>query len=177
MPKTAWGSKPKRNQEAISVEPSKFEELSKSEESYLETIHSLIKEHGYARVADIARTLDVKPPSVTSMLQKLDEQKFVDYTRYRGVVLTDKGQVLAETLERRHDAVKQFLMMIGVSKENAEKDACEIEHQIHPETGEKLAKFVEFVRTAPQTPPFLANFHQFEKTGKRPKHCKAWTEK
>lgn len=158
------------------MEPSRTDELSKSEESYVETIHSLIKEHGYARVADIAETLEVKPPSVTSMLQKLDEQKFVDYTRYRGVVLTDKGQLLAETLERRHNAVKQFLMMIGVAEESAEKDACEIEHQINPDTVEKLAKFVEFVRTAPQTPPFLKNFQQFEKTGKRPKHCRARKE-
>jgi DtxR family Mn-dependent transcriptional regulator len=155
------------------VEPPKTEELSKSEESYVETIHSLIKEYGYARVADIANTLEVKPPSVTNMLQKLDEQKFVDYTRYRGVVLTGKGQLLAETLERRHRAVKQFLMMIGVSEKNAEKDACEIEHQINHETAEKLAKFVEFVRTAPQPPPFLKNFRQFDRTGKRPKHCRA----
>jgi DtxR family Mn-dependent transcriptional regulator len=154
--------------------PSKTEELSKSEESYVETIHSLIKEHGYARVADIADSLEVKPPSVTSMLQKLDEQKFVDYTRYRGVVLTEKGQLLAVTLERRHSAVKQFLIMIGVSEKNADKDACEIEHQINPETAEKLAKFVEFVQAAPQTPPFLKNFQRFEKTGKRPKHCKAF---
>jgi DtxR family Mn-dependent transcriptional regulator len=146
-------------------------ELSKSEEGYVETIYSLIKEHGYARVADIAAALNVKPPSVTNMLQKLDEQKFVDYTRYRGVILTPKGTLLAKTLEKRHQALKKFLVLIGVSEENAEKDACEIEHKINRETVEKLAKFVEFVQSAPQTPLFLKHFKQFEKTGKRPKHC------
>jgi DtxR family Mn-dependent transcriptional regulator len=158
------------------VDPPITGELSKSEESYVETIHSLIREHGYARVGDIADILGVKPPSVTSMLQKLDEQKFVDYPRYRGVVLTQKGQLLAVTLERRHEAVKRFLIMIGVSEKNAEKDACEIEHQINPETVDKLAKFVEFVQTAPQTPPFLKNFQLFDKTGRRPKHCRASKE-
>ena len=48
-------------------------ELSKSEEGYIETIHALIREHGFARVADIAKTLDIKPPSVTNMLKRLDK--------------------------------------------------------------------------------------------------------
>jgi len=151
--------------------------LSESEESYVETIHSLIREHGYARVSDIAETLNVKPPSVTSMLQKLDEQKFVNYTRYRGVILTPKGKSLAATLERRHKALKQFLIMIGVREKTAEKDACEIEHKVNRETVEKLAKFVDFVQSAPQTPPFLEHFKDYYKTGKRPKQCRVKAEK
>ncbi len=155
------------------MESSKLFTLSVSEESYVETIHSLIKEHGYARVADIATTLNVKPPSVTNMLQKLDEQKFVNYTRYRGVVLTSKGKTLAATLERRHQALKKFLTMIGVSEKNAEKDACEIEHKINRETVEKMAKFVDFVQSAPQKPSFLEHFKHYDKTGKRFKKCRA----
>lgn len=154
------------------VEKDKPVKLSENEEGYVETIYSLIREHGYARVADIADTLNVKPPSVTNMLQKLDEQKFVTYTRYRGVVLTPKGKLLAETLERRHQALKKFLIMIGVSEETAEKDACEIEHKINRETIGKLTRFVEFVQSAPETPLFLKHFKKFEKTGKRPKDCK-----
>lgn len=152
------------------VETAKTVELSKSEESYVETIYGLIREHGYARVADIATTLNVKPPSVTNMLQKLDEQKFVTYTRYRGVILTPKGKLLAETLERRHQALKNFLIMIGVSEENAEKDACEIEHKINRETVEKLANFVEFVHSMQQTPLFLEHFKRYYRTRKHSKH-------
>ncbi len=147
--------------------------LSESEQSYVEAVYNLIKKHGYARVADIAKRLSVKPPSVTSMLQKLDDQKFVFYTKYRGVVLTPKGKLLAETLERRHQALKGFLVMIGVSKEKADKDACEIEHRIDPETVDKLTKFVEFAQSAPQIPPFFKHFKYYDKTGKRPTHCKA----
>jgi len=145
--------------------------LSAVEEGYVETIHSLIREHGYARVADIAAALDVKPPSVTNMLQKLDEHKFVTYKRYRGVVLTRKGRRLAVTLEKRHHALRNFLVMIGVSEEKAEQDACEIEHKMTRETVEKLTKFVEFVHSAPQAPPFLEHFKHFEKTGERPEQC------
>ncbi len=158
--------------EVITVETAKTTELSESEESYVETIYSLIEEHGYARVADIAETLKVKPPSVTNMLQKLDEQKFVNYTRYRGVVLTSKGRTLAETLEKRHQALKTFLIMLGISESTAEKDACEIEHKINRETVEKLAKFVGFVQSSPQTPVFLEHFKHYDRTGKRPSECK-----
>jgi DtxR family Mn-dependent transcriptional regulator len=145
--------------------------LTESEESYIEVVHSLIKKHGYARVADIAIALKVKPPSVSNMLQRLDEQKFVNYTRYRGVVLTSKGRLLAKALEKRHKALKNFLTIIGVSEKKAEKDACEIEHRINRETVEKLGKFVEYIQSAPQTPPFIEHFKQYESTGKRPKNC------
>jgi Mn-dependent DtxR family transcriptional regulator len=126
-------------------------ELSESEQSYVETIHSLIQKHGYARVADIAASLNVKPPSVTNMLQKLDKQRFVTYRRYRGVVLTSKGKMLARTMEKRHQALRSFLIMIGVSEENAEKDACEIEHKVNRETIEKLGEFMKFLQST-QTP-------------------------
>ncbi len=155
------------------MEARKTVKLSEIEEGYVETIHSLIEEHGYARVADIAAALGVKPPSVTSMIRRLDEQKFVDYTRYRGVVLTKKGRQLAEALGRRHRALKAFLVMIGVSEENAEKDACEIEHKMNRETVEKLAKFVEFVQSAPKPPSFFKHFRDFEETGRRPHYCKS----
>lgn len=147
-------------------------EMSKSEQSYIETIYNLIKEHGYARVIDIATKLSVKPPSVTNMLQRLDEQKFVTYIKYRGVILTDKGKIIAETLEKRHQSFKKFLIMIGISETVAEKDACEMEHRINPETVTKLAKFVEFVESAPKTPPFLQHFKKYIRNGNRPKHCR-----
>jgi DtxR family Mn-dependent transcriptional regulator len=116
-------------------------------------------------VADIAETLNVKPPSVTNMIKRLDEQKFVNYTRYRGVALTSKGKQLAEALEKRHQALKRFLVMIGVSDQSAEKNACEIEHRIDRETVEKLTKFVEFMQSASRTSSILKSFRSHEKTG------------
>ncbi|NIW14268.1 MAG: transcriptional regulator MntR [Candidatus Thorarchaeota archaeon] len=150
--------------------------LTEAEQHYVETVYSLIKERGYARVVDIASTLNVKPPSVTSMLQKLDKQKFVNYTKYRGVVLAPKGKSFAETLERRHQALKKFLIMIGVKEENAEEDACDIEHRINPESVEKLVKFVEFVQSAPQPPFFLEHLRYYDKTGKHPSYCRLKAE-
>lgn len=66
-----------------------------SMEDYIERIYILIETKGYARVSDIAEELDVHPSSVTKMIQKLDKSEFVNYERYRGFMLTEKGKKLA----------------------------------------------------------------------------------
>jgi DtxR family Mn-dependent transcriptional regulator len=147
-------------------------ELSESEGDYVKAIFNLVEEYGYARVSDISAALHVKPPSVTCMLQKLDQRRFVNYSRYRGVKLTQKGRSFGEALVRRHQTLKKLLIMIGVSEECAEKDTCGIEHKINSETIEKLVKFVEFVESAPQSPLFLEHLKYYSKTGKRPKQCR-----
>src|SRR6266516_2456998 len=59
---------------------------SQSAEDYLERIHELSEEKGYARVVDIATSLQVKQASVTSMVQKLGELGYLNYEKYRGLV-------------------------------------------------------------------------------------------
>jgi DtxR family Mn-dependent transcriptional regulator len=142
--------------------------LSKTEESYLERIHELSKEKNYANVVDIAAAMNVKPSSVTYMLQKLDELGVVKYKRYRGVTLTQKGEALARSLNKRHKTLRNFLEILGVDKAIAEQDACEMEHSIHRETIDKLTKFLKFIEEAPKSPKWLEHFKHYEKTGKHP---------
>jgi len=59
-------------------------------EDYLEVIYGLIQTKGYARAVDIAEQLGVKSPSVTAMVQKLDDMGLVVYERYRGLTLTER---------------------------------------------------------------------------------------
>ena len=61
-------------------------------EDYLERIYSLIQEKGYARVSDIAEALQVRPSTVTRMVQKLDEQNLLEYERYRGLIPYPRGR-------------------------------------------------------------------------------------
>ncbi len=70
---------------------------SQSAEDYLERIHALIQEKGYARVVDIADSLAVKRASVTSMVQKLGELGYLKYEKYRGLILTSKGRQVAQS--------------------------------------------------------------------------------
>lgn len=54
-------------------------------EDYLEVIYELIQQKGYATTADISKYLNVRSPSVTKMVKKLDENSYLIYEKYRGI--------------------------------------------------------------------------------------------
>lgn len=99
-------------------------------EDYIELIYNLIEVKGYARVSDLAESLDVHPSSVTKMIQKLDKDCFLDYEKYRGFVLTEKGKTIGERLVFRHHLLEQFLEIIGVDDEKIYDDVEGIEHHL-----------------------------------------------
>jgi DtxR family Mn-dependent transcriptional regulator len=139
--------------------------LNSTEETYIETIDALIRKLGYAAVTDIAKELDVKSPSVTSMLKKLDSVGFVKYTPYRNVTLTQTGKDLASYLRKRQRPLQAFLTMLGVSAEVAEADACEIEHILHSSTLDALSKFVDFIQSD-EGNKCIENFKSYERPKK-----------
>jgi len=142
--------------------------LSRKAEDYLESILNISEEKGYARVKDIAASLDVKPPSVVEMAGKLDQKGFVEYRKYEGMLLTPKGRGIAVAVKERHDTIKAFLQLIKVPEDIAEKDACTIEHELDIVTTENIKKLVDFVKTAPEYPQWLEHFEEFCRTGKHP---------
>jgi len=115
-------------------------------EDYLEVIYELIQQKGYATTIDISSYLNVSSPSVTKMIQKLDESRYLDYEKYRGIRLTQEGTIIAKNMQQRHSLLVEFLKMIGVNEDAANKDAEGIEHHLHPETLEKLEEFVKAIK-------------------------------
>src|SRR4026207_176495 len=101
---------------------------SQTAEDYLERIHELIQEKGYARVVDIASSLEVKQASVTSMVQKLDELGYLNYEKYRGLILTDKGRAVATRIQKRHETLSRFFSLFGLDEETQRHDIEGIEH-------------------------------------------------
>lgn len=122
-----------------------------STEDYLERIYELIQEKGYARVVDLSERLKVQSSSVTKMIQKLDEQEFVKYEKYRGLVLTPKGESIAKAVKRRHRALEDFLRILGVEESVIQKDIEGIEHHLSPSTLDHLRDLVSFLEDNPQT--------------------------
>ena len=106
----------------------------------------LQKKHGQAHTNDVASVLGVAPPSATEMLQKLAREKLVKYVPYHGATLTDMGERVAGELLEKHRTLAEFLILIGVPKEDAEIDACNIEHHVSRDTINQIDKFLEFVR-------------------------------
>lgn len=119
-------------------------------EDYLEAIYRLIHEKGYAATIDIAERLQVRSPTVSSMLQKLDKKGYLVHEPYRGMRLTEKGEQVAVSVIRRHGTVEELLSMLGVEREVAYSDAEGIEHDLHPTTIERLERLVEFLKENPK---------------------------
>jgi Mn-dependent DtxR family transcriptional regulator len=122
---------------------------SQSAEDYLERIHELIEEKGYARVVDIASSLNVKQASVTSMVQKLDELGYLNYVKYRGLVLTDKGRDVATMIQERHETLSRFFSVLGIDPETQRQDIEGIEHHLSPETVAVLSDLAAFFEKNP----------------------------
>lgn len=120
-----------------------------SMEDYIEQIYLLIDTKGYARVSDIADALSVHPSSVTKMVQKLDKDEYLVYERYRGLVLTVKGQRMGQRLVARHDLLERFLSIIGVKEEHIYEDVEGIEHHLSWDSINRIADLIEFIEEDP----------------------------
>ncbi len=130
---------------------------SQSAEDYLERIDELIEEKGYARVVDIASSLKVRQASVTGMVQKLGEQGYLDYVKYRGLVLTQKGRDVARFIRSRHATLSRFFSLLELDEETQRRDIEGIEHHLSPVTLDCLGDLTSFLEKNPAT---LKRFQQ-----------------
>jgi len=139
--------------------------LSRKAEDYLEAILIASSGKGYARTKDIARELCIQPPTVVEMIQKLDRTGLIVYRKYDGVTLTPEGQKIAEVIRDRHETLRTFLEIVQVPHAIADKDACMMEHELHPETIEQLRRFIAFCRENPQAVSTIRHFQSMAKPG------------
>jgi len=124
-------------------------------EDYLEVISELVELKGYATTLDISRYMDVSAPSVTKMLQRLDEGDFLEYEKYHGINLTSKGTHLAENIRQKHGILLEFFEILGIGHDTANQDAEGVEHHLNPKTIKQLRKFITFLKSNPK---ILDNF-------------------
>jgi len=129
--------------------------LSDVMEDYLKAIYTLQREDGPpVRTSAIAEVLDVTSPTVTSMLDKLEERGLVDREKYRGVELTREGETVALEVLRHHRLIESFLaehLDYEWSEVHAEADA--LEHHISEEFEERLADALGDPRVDPHGDP------------------------
>ena len=129
-----------------------------SEEDYLEVIAELVELKGYATTLDISRFMNVSPPSVTKMLQKLDEKKYLEYEKYHGINLTDIGKQVADTIRRKHSILLEFFEILNVGKGIANQDTEGLEHHLNDKTIRRLRKFITFLKSNPKV---IKQFREF----------------
>lgn len=117
--------------------------LTKSNEDYLEAILILEQKQNKVLSVEIAKFLGVSKPGVNKAMNILKENGLIEKSSYSEIKLTPKGRELAIEVYKKHQTIKKFLLALGVSEENAEKECCLIEHIISDETYSKIKEFLE----------------------------------
>jgi len=99
---------------------------------------------GAASTKDVASRLSVSPASVSNMFVRLQEMGLVEYERYRGATLTERGREEALRLVRRHRLIETFLLEhLGYTWEEVHEEAERLEHAVSDGFTERLAEFLD----------------------------------
>ncbi|WP_396157913.1 metal-dependent transcriptional regulator [Flavobacterium sp.] len=129
--------------------------MTTSEENYLKVIYHLsnLSPKGVNTNA-IAAMLDTKASSVTDMLKKLSEKDWINYQKYQGVSLTDKGKFNAKIIVRKHRLWEVFLVeKLGFAWDEVHEVAEELEHIQSEKLINQLDQFLNFPSFDPHGDP------------------------
>ena len=111
-----------------------------SQEMYLETILKIQKRKGSVRSIEIAEEMGFSRPSVSRAVGIMKKDGFIVVHADGLIDLTETGKEKAENIFSRHKSLTQALVVMGLSPEAAEENACRVEHVITEEAFEAIKK-------------------------------------
>lgn len=112
-----------------------------SQEMYLETILKIQKRKGSVRSIEIAEEMGFSRPSVSRAVGIMKDDGFIVVAKDGLIELTETGKEKAENIFARHKSLTQALVVMGLSPEAAEENACRVEHVITEEAFEAIKKY------------------------------------
>jgi len=129
--------------------------LSDVMEDYLKSIYELQREHGApVQTSRIAEYLDVTAPTVTSMIEKLEERGLVTREKYKGCELTEEGETVAIEIIRHHRLIEAFLVeQLDYEWTDVHAEADVLEHHISEEFEERIAERLDEPTVDPHGDP------------------------
>lgn len=133
---------------------------------HLMTIYTLHNRNGYARVSDVARELEITRGSASITLKALKHKGLVIEDENKFLLLSEEGERISHAIQSMRMIVIKFLRdVLIVDEDQAEIDACKIEHLLSQETGKKLLSFMRFLSSdKPKVRAFLQDYWDHENT-------------
>lgn len=116
--------------------------LTISIQDYLKSIYELTENGQSASTNALAKKLNISPPSVTGMVQKLASAKpaLVAYQKHQGVTLTKEGKKAALEVIRHHRLLEAWLVQtLGYSWDEVHEEAERLEHVISEDFEQRIA--------------------------------------
>jgi len=134
--------------------------ITTTEENYLKAIYQLSRsESGKIPNFSIAQNLEINPATVTEMLRKLADKKWIEYSRTGGATLTEEGGFLALKVIRKHRLWETFLVkMLEFSWDEVHEVAEQLEHIQSEKLLDQLDRFLGFPKFDPHGDP-IPNAH------------------
>jgi Mn-dependent transcriptional regulator len=133
--------------EAIKAAQSKSKSRTQRMEDYLEVIYELMECKGYASMSDISNYLNVSSASVTKMIQRLHESGYIEYEKYKGIRLKDKGIDVAKAIREKHSILTEFLLLLGIDEKDAHRITEGIEHYFDNKSMKRLEQLIDIIRS------------------------------
>lgn len=118
--------------------------ISGNVEEYLELLYKLSPGGERVSTSMISENLKIAPASATQMLKKLSDKGYVEYSPYKGAVLTESGLKIAKKVTRKHRLLERFLCdILKIKKEKIHDQACEMEHTLSDDAERALCHLLE----------------------------------
>lgn len=141
---------------------------------HLMAVDDLVQKLGYARVSDIARQLNITRGSVSISLKPLREAGLILQDENRHLRLSPTGQMLVDSIKTKRLVMQRlFAEVLGADPQQAEIDACKLEHLVSNHTAKRLIAFMRFFDSEnANSQRFLHAWRSFEETcDHEPSHC------
>ena len=148
--------------------------ISHAIEDYLKAIYELAEETGKVSTSALAERLNVKPASVTGMLQRLSDAGLakaeerpvlVKYERHRGASLTAAGEKLALQVIRHHRLIELYLAeALGYNWDQVHSEAEKLEHVISEEFEDRISAYLGDPKRDPHGDPIPSKDGKVEAT-------------
>lgn len=149
--------------------------LTKSLETYLLAVHSLLEEKESIIVKDVAQYLNYGGATTADAIKKLKEKGYVNYEPYGNITLTSLGDKTVIIKIYRHNTITKFLnKVLDIDLEKAEYNAEQIEYSMTDDVLTRLVNFLDFMEQCSCTEPkWVKSCKSTLETGKLSEKCKS----
>ena len=151
------------------------QKLTKSLETYLLAVDSLLENNKQIIVKDVAAYLHFGGATTADAIKKLKEKGYVNYEPYGNITLTDLGEKTVIIKKYRHTTITKFLnKVLDIDLEKAEYNAEQMEYSMTDDVLERLVYFLDFMEQCTcREPKWVNSCKSSLKTGELNPQCKS----
>ena len=106
--------------------------------------------------ANVARAMQLSPPTVHEMIGRLERDGYVSRAKDKTLSFTDEGRDHATAIVRRHRLIERFLTdVLGIPWDEVHEEAERLEHAMSPVLEERMLAAIGDATTCPHGHPIV----------------------